>query len=107
MIHDFLSFYTVVSKCEEWKEEAFVWSASGDSQHRYATAVEHAVGCYLAGSKCKPNSCQKMSIAPIGLNIFSLRQQGNPGKILKSCFGMSEHFWMDETNYNFAFQISK
>jgi len=22
MIHDFLSFYIVVSKCEEWKEEA-------------------------------------------------------------------------------------
>jgi len=27
MLHDFLSFYIVVSKCEEWKEEAFVWSA--------------------------------------------------------------------------------
>jgi len=25
MIHDFLSFYIVVSKCEEWKEEAFLW----------------------------------------------------------------------------------
>jgi len=23
MTHDFLSFYIVVSKCEEWKEEAF------------------------------------------------------------------------------------
>jgi len=23
MMHDFLSFYVVVSKCEEWKEEAF------------------------------------------------------------------------------------
>jgi len=23
MMHDFLSFYIVVSKCEEWKEEAF------------------------------------------------------------------------------------
>ena len=31
MIHDFLSFYIVVSKCEEWKEEAFLWSALGDS----------------------------------------------------------------------------
>jgi len=27
MIQDFLSFYIVVSKCEEWKEEAFLWSA--------------------------------------------------------------------------------
>jgi len=30
MIHDFLSFYIVVSKCEEWKEEALWWSAPGD-----------------------------------------------------------------------------
>jgi len=30
MIHDFLSFYIVVSKCEEWEEEAFLWSALGD-----------------------------------------------------------------------------
>jgi len=55
MIHDFLSFYIVVSKCEEWKVEAFLWSAPGDSSHRYATAVGHAVGDYLAGSKRKPN----------------------------------------------------
>jgi len=30
MIHDFLSFYIVVSKCKEWKEGAFLWSAPGD-----------------------------------------------------------------------------
>jgi len=30
MIHDFFSFYIVASKCEEWKEEAFLWSAPGD-----------------------------------------------------------------------------
>jgi len=30
MIHYFLSFYIVVSKCEEWKEEALLWSAQGD-----------------------------------------------------------------------------
>ena len=30
MIHDFLSFYIVVSKCEVWKEEAFLWLAPGD-----------------------------------------------------------------------------
>jgi len=41
----------------------------GRHQHRYATAVEHAVGYYLARSKCKPNLCQK-SITLIGLNIF-------------------------------------
>jgi len=31
MIDDFLSFCIVASKCEEWKEEAFLWSAPGDS----------------------------------------------------------------------------
>jgi len=30
MIHDFLTFYIFVSKCEEWKEKAFLWSAPGD-----------------------------------------------------------------------------
>ena len=30
MIHDFLSFYIVVSKCKEYKEEALLWSAPGD-----------------------------------------------------------------------------
>jgi len=31
MIQDFLSFYIVVSKCEEWKVEAFLWSVTDDS----------------------------------------------------------------------------
>ena len=31
----------------------------GRNYHRYATAVEHAVGYYLAGSKCKHNLGQK------------------------------------------------
>jgi len=30
MIHDFLSFYIVVSKCEKWKKEAFLWLAPGE-----------------------------------------------------------------------------
>jgi len=30
MIYDFLSFYIVARKCEEWKEEPFLWSAAGD-----------------------------------------------------------------------------
>jgi len=29
-IHDFLSFSIVVSKREEWKEAALLWSAPGD-----------------------------------------------------------------------------
>jgi len=31
----------------------------GPGRHRYATAVEHAVGYYRACSKCKLNLCQK------------------------------------------------
>jgi len=31
MTHDFLSFHIVARKCEEWKEEEFLWSAPGDS----------------------------------------------------------------------------
>jgi len=40
MIHDFFSFYVVVSKCEEWKEKAFLWSASGDIN---AEAFRHLI----------------------------------------------------------------
>jgi len=106
MIHDILSFYIVVINCEEWKAQAFLWSAPYDSQHRYATVVEHAVGYYLAGSKCKPNSCKKVyySNRP---KYFSLRQQGNHGQNFKDLFCTGEQVWMDETSYNFSFQISK
>jgi len=31
MTRDFLPVYIVVIKCEEWKEEAFLWSAPGDN----------------------------------------------------------------------------
>jgi len=39
LIHGFLSFYIVVSNCEEWKEEAFSWSVPGDSQNRRQRVV--------------------------------------------------------------------
>jgi len=58
MIHDFFSFYIVVSKCEEWKVEALLWSAPATltSLRNCSRACR---GYYLAGSKCKPNLCQK------------------------------------------------
>jgi len=55
-MYDFLSFCVVLSKCEEWKEEAFLWLTLGNIN---ITAVEHALGYYLAGSKFTPNACQK------------------------------------------------
>jgi len=40
MIHDFLSFYIVVTKCEEWKEEAFVWSGRTPATVSIATPLQ-------------------------------------------------------------------
>jgi len=37
-MQDFLSFYIVVSKCEEWKEKALLWSGPGDIN--IATALQ-------------------------------------------------------------------
>jgi len=65
-----------------------LWSAPGDSLHRYATAAEHAVGYYLAGSKCKPNLCQKVYGSTRPKYIFSLRQQQNHVQHFKNLFSI-------------------
>jgi len=79
MMHDFLSFYIVVSKGEKWKEEAFVWSARGTvsiamplqwSMRRNITSLTQSVNLIRV----------QKSFTPISLNIFSLRQQGNHGQ---------------------------
>jgi len=58
MIHDFLSFYIVVSKCEEWKEEAFLWMAPGDVN--IATPLQLSRRWdFNSMVQCKPNLCQK------------------------------------------------
>jgi len=45
MVHDFLSFYIVAGKCEEWKEEAFLWTVPEDINiTKPLHEVEHAVG---------------------------------------------------------------
>jgi len=104
MKHDFLSFYIVVSKCEEWKEEAFWRSALGDSKHRYATAIEHAVGYYLAGSKSKPNLYQKVHYSKGPKYFFLCVNNRIPSNIFKTFFGQNQQVRMDETiSHNFAF----
>jgi len=105
--HDtsFSLFYFVVSKCEEWKEEAFLWSALDDSQHRNATAAEHAaVGFYLAGSKCKPNL---WSITLIGLNIFFFASTTESRAIFFETFfyRISKFAWMKQLVTIFLFEI--
>jgi len=56
----------------------------------------------------KNQMCAKKTIIPIGLNIFLCVNRGTKGKIFKTCFGLSEQVWMDESSYNmlFKFQIS-
>jgi len=49
----------------------------------------------------------KKSVSPLSLNIFFFTGTGEPWPNFATCFGLSEQVWMDETNYNFAFQISK
>jgi len=76
MIHDFFSFYIIVSKCEEWKEKAFLWSAPGDIN--IATPLQYSMRWDITSLVQSVNLiCAKKSITLIGLNIFSLRQQQN------------------------------
>jgi len=73
--------------------------------------VEHGVGYYLTGLKCKPNLWQKKSIALIRLNIFFLCVNSRiTSNIFKTCFRQSEqHVLKDEnlvTILRFEIQIS-
>jgi len=49
-----------------------------------------AVGYYLAGPKCKPNSCQKVYYSSRPKYYFLSVNRGTASKILKTCFGLSE-----------------
>jgi len=46
------------------------------------------------------------SITSTSLNIFFCVNRGTTGNIFETFFGLSEQDWMDETSYNFAFQMS-
>jgi len=75
-MHDFLWFYIVVSNCEEWKEEAFLWSAPGHIN--IATPLQKSMRWDITSLVHSKNLiCDKKSITLIGLNIFTLRQQQN------------------------------
>jgi len=69
MIHDFLSFYIVVSKCEEWKEKAFLWSVPGDIH--IPTPLQLTMRWDITSLVQSVNLiCAKKSITLIGLNKF-------------------------------------
>ena len=80
-IHDFLSFYIVVSKREEWKVEALLWSAPGDIN--IATPLQWS----MQGDITSLVQSVKKSIALIGLNIFFLCFNSRITRnISKTCF---------------------
>jgi len=69
MIHDFLSFYIVVSKCEKWKGEAFLWSAPGNIN--IAKPLQLSMRWDITSLVQSVNLiCAKKSITLIGLNMF-------------------------------------
>jgi len=69
MIHDFISVYIVVSKYDEWKEEAFLWSALGDIN--VATSLQLSMRWDITSLVQSANPiCAKKVITLIGLNMF-------------------------------------
>ena len=96
MIHDFLSFYIVVSKCEEWKEEAFLLSAPGGiniatplqlSMRWDNTSLVQSVNLICA---------KKVYYFNRPKYVFLCVNSRITSNIFKTCFGQSEQVWMDE-----------
>ena len=96
MIHDFLSFYIVVSKCEKWKEEAFLWSAPGDIN--IDMPLQLSMRWDISSLVQRGNLiCAKNVYYPNRPKYFFLCVNSRiTNNILKTCFGQSEQVWMDE-----------
>ena len=104
MTHDFLSFYIVVSKCEEWKGEAFLWSAAGDIN--IATPLQLSMRWDITSLVQSANLiCAKnVYYSNRSKYVFLCVNSKIMSNILKTCFGQSEQVWMDEKLItNFAF----
>ena len=95
-MHDFLSFYIVVSKCKEWKEEALLWSAPGDinivtplqqSMRWDITSLVQSINLICA-KKVYGSNRPKYFFLCVNSSITS--------NIFKTCFRQSEQVWMDE-----------
>ena len=82
------------------------WSALGDSYHRHAIEVEHVVGYYLAGSKCKPILCQKVYYSNRPKYFFLCVNNGTTSKFLKLVLDrMSKFGWMKQLVTILFFEI--
>jgi len=96
MIHDFLSFYIVVSKCEKWKKEAFLWSAPGDIN--IGTPLQQSIRWDITSLVQSVNLiCAKKVYCSNRLKYFFLCVNSRiTSNILKTYFGQSEQVWIDK-----------
>jgi len=96
MIHDFLSFYIAASKCEEWKEGAFLWSAPGDIN--IATPLQLSMRWDITSLAQSVNliCTKKVCYCDRPKYVFLCVNSRITNNILKTCFGQSEQVWMDE-----------
>jgi len=95
MIHDFLSFYIVVSKCEDWKEKAFLWSVPGDIH--IPTPLQLSMRWDITSLVQSVNLiCAKNVYYSNRLKYFFLCVNSRiTSNIFKTCFGQNEKFgWM-------------
>jgi len=94
-IHDFLSFYIVVSKCEEWKEEAFLWLAPGDIN--IATPLQLSMRWDITSLVQSVNlvCAKKVYYSNRPKYVFLCVNSRITSNILKTCFvRMSKFGWM-------------
>jgi len=96
MIHDFLSFYIVVSKCDEWKDKAFLWSAPGDIN--IATPLQYSMWWDMTSLVQSVNliCAKKVYYSNRPKYFFLCVNSRITSNIFETCFGQSEQVWMDE-----------
>jgi len=95
-LHDFLTFYIVLSKCEEWKEEAFSWSDPGEIN--IATPLQLSMRWNITSMVQSVNliCAKKVYYSNRPKYLFLCVNSRITCNILKTCFGQSEQVWMDE-----------
>ena len=86
----------IVRKCEEWKEEAFLWSAPGDIN--IATPLQLCMRWDITSLVQSVNliCAKKVYYSNRPKYIFLCVYSRITSNILKTCFGQSEQVWMDE-----------
>jgi len=74
-----------------------VGSGRQSASAAYATAMEHAVVYYLFGSKCKPNSCQKVYYSNRPRYFFFVSTGEQQAKLLKLVLDLVSKFgWVKQ-----------